>query len=146
MVIKQIPAYAVPSVLNLAAKAYKWGTGKDDFNKSVAAGNWMNLITEGNGVVFAVSDNGFPVGLLCGYKTRNIDTGKAIAQMWHWYVAPEARGCGLRLLRRFEAWAKENGCQSVKIGCLTTLWDGHHEKVYKRLGYELAGMSFEKES
>lgn len=146
MIVKEIPAYAVPSVLNIAAKAYKWATGRDDFNRKVAAGNWISQVQAGNGVVFVVSDeNGMPVGLLCGYKSQNIDTGKRIATMWHWYVEPEARGQGLELLRRFEVWAKEKDCQGMRIGCLAALWDSHHEKVYKRLGYELDGMNFNKE-
>lgn len=147
MLIKQLPACEVPSVLSMAERAYKWGTGREGFNKAVSAGNWIRLVQSGDGAVFVVSDDsGIPVGLICGYKTHNIDTGKWIAQVWHWYCDPPARGFGIDLLRRFEAWAKEVGCESISLGCMAQLWTKGHEKIFSRLGYKLNGLSFTKEN
>jgi GNAT superfamily N-acetyltransferase len=135
----------IPAVVERAAGVYRWGTGRDDFDKSVSAGNWISLLETGNGAVFLVEDSGVSVGFICGYKTHNIDTGKWTAQVWHWYCDPPARGHGIDLLRRFEAWAKEAGCESVSLGCMAQLWSKGHEKIFDRLGYKLDGLSFIKE-
>ena len=127
----------------MAERAYEWGTGKKDFDSAVSAGNWITLIQSGNGAVFVVGDD-VPMGLICGYKTHNIDTGRWTAQVWHWYCESPARGHGIDLLRRFEVWAKEAGCESVSLGCMAQLWSKGHEKIFKRLGYELEGLNFTK--
>lgn len=136
----------VPEVAKLARQAYEWATGKIDYNESVSMGNWIVQVQTGHGVVIQVVDDGGQVhGLLCGYKSHDIDTGKLSAQMWHWYVDKEAKGWGIRLMWAFEKWSKEQGCLQVDIGCLPNLWDKAHEKIYSRLGYKFTGLSFTKE-
>lgn len=129
----------------MARRAYEWGTGKRDYNETISVAAWAKLVAEDKGVVLAVIDGDRPLGLLCGYRARNIDTGKLTAQMWHWFVEPEAKGWGLQLLREFELWAKEQGCDRIAIGCLANLWTEKHHKIYARKGYELDGLSFSKE-
>ena len=146
MQVRQAQPHEVPAVVALGRRAYEWATGKTDFNEAVAAGNWVCLTQSGQGVIFIVADySGAPVGLLCGFKTRSIDTGKLVAQMWHWYVEPAAKGYGSHLLKRFESWAKEQGCSEVAVGCMAQLWSDRHRGIYERLGYKLDGMKFTKE-
>lgn len=129
----------------MARRAYEWGTGKRDYNPEMSLRAWAGMVGAGSGVVLAVMDGERPVGLLCGYRSINIDTGKLTAQMWHWFVEPEARGWGLQLLREFERWAEEQGCQRIAIGCNANLWTEKHHKIYARKGYELEGLNFSKE-
>ena len=147
MQIRQPDLSEIPAVVALGRRAYEWSTGKKDFNEEVSAGNWIHLVQSGEGVVFVVfEDSGAPVGFISGYKSRNIDTGKTVAQMWHWYMEPSARGQGAHLLKRFEAWAKEQGCSEIAIGCMAQLWSDRHRGIYERLGYKLDGMKFIKET
>lgn len=146
MPVEKAKSHEIPGVVHMAARVYKWGTGKDDFNEAVSAGNWIHLTESGEGVVFQVKDELGVAGFICGYKARNIDTGKWTAQMWHWYVEPRATGQGIALLRRFEAWAKEVGCEVTSIGCTAGLWRSKHRALYDRLGYKLDSMSFSKET
>lgn len=144
-IVKAQP-HQVPAVVSLGRRAYEWGTGKTDFDDSVSAGNWIHLVQNGDGVVFFVSDEqDKPIGFICGYKARNIDTGKLTAQMWHWFVEPAAKGLGLQLLREFEKWGSAQGCDRVAIGCNANLWTDKHRKIYARKGYEMEGMNFSKE-
>lgn len=145
MRIARLTPSQVPDVTEMARRAYEWGTGKRDYNVDVSIGAWAKLVADGSGVVLAVMDDGRPVGLLCGYKSRNIDTGKLTAQMWHWFVEPAAHGWGMELLRDFERWAAEQRCDRIAIGCNANLWTEKHHKIYARKGYELDGLSFSKE-
>ena len=147
MQIKEAKAFEVPEIVGMAHRVYEWATSKQDFDEGVSAANWIRLVQDGNGVVFVVADiAGNPVGFICGYRSRNIDTGKWVAQMWHWWVGREAKGQGAHLLKRFEAWAKAKECAQVNIGCLSRLWDKRHEQIYERMGYKMDGLNFCKEN
>lgn len=147
MQIREAKPYEIPGIVGLAHKVYEWATGRKDFDEGVSAASWIRLIQSGDGVVFTVVDMaGNPTGFICGYRHRSIDTGRYIAQMWHWWVSPEAKGNGGHLLKRFEKWAKMNGCDSVSIGCLARLWDKRHQQIYERMGYKMEGMNFVKEN
>lgn len=145
MRIARLTPSQVPAVTEMARRAYEWGTGKRDYNAAISIGAWTGMVASGTGVVLAVVDGERPVGLLCGYRAVNIDTGKLTAQMWHWFVEPEAKGWGLQLLREFERWAAEHGCKRIAIGCNANLWTEKHHKIYARKGYELEGLNFSKE-
>jgi len=144
--IRPAALHEIPAVVSLGRRAYEWATGKTDFDEAVSAGNWINLVNSGEGVVFVIAEESRVLGFICGYKSRNIDTGKLVAQMWHWFVETEARGHGVYLLRRFEAWAVKQGCQEVSITCFPQLWTDKHRGIYERMGYKLEGMIFMKES
>jgi hypothetical protein len=146
MQIKQAKQCDVPGLVAVAGTAYERATGKKDFRVDVSAGNWMVLVGNETGTIFYVADNsGPPQGLICGYKTQNIDTGKTVAIMWHWFVESPAKGYGVQLLWKFQRWAKEKHCQQIQIGCLNEFWDKSHEALYKKLGYKCHGLNFVKE-
>lgn len=147
MQIKEAKLYEIPGIVEIAHRVYEWGTGKQDFNEGVSAANWMRLVQNGDGVVFTVIDVvGNPIGFICGYRSKNMDTGQWSAQMWHWWVSKEAKGEGAHLLKRFEKWAKDRDCREIKIGCLSRLWDKRHQQIYERMGYKMDGLNFSKEN
>jgi len=144
--VRLAEVHEVPAVVAIGRRAYESATGKTDFNEAVSAGNWVCLLQSGKGVIFiVVEDSGEPVGMICGYKSRNIDTGKWVAQMWHWFVEPAATGYGGHLLKRFEGWAKEQGCEEISLTCFPQLWTERHRGIYERMGYKLDGLIFNKE-
>lgn len=145
MPIRAASPQDIPGVVQMAARVYLEKIGKKDFNEAVSAGNWIHLVSSGEGAVFVAEDESGITGLICGYRSRNIDTGKATAQIWHWYTGPRGKGQGVSLLKRFEAWASSKGCEVVSIGCTACLWSDRHRKLYDRLGYTLESMSFVKE-
>jgi hypothetical protein len=52
---------------------------------------------------------------LCGMITPHYLTGEPTAFKTAWYAIPAARGCGVHLLRAFEAWAKEQGARRLIV-------------------------------
>ena len=82
------------------------------------------LLASPDGCVW-VSDNGFIAGAL----TQTIISPAPLAQELGWYAAD---GTGLRLLRRFEAWARERGAVLIQLSTGPTGPD------LSRLGYRRA--------
>jgi hypothetical protein len=76
-----------------------------------------------------VSDAGFVAGAL----TQTIISPAPLAQELGWYATD---GTGLRLLRRFETWAKERGAVLIQLSTGATGPD------LTRLGYRPAEMAW----
>jgi GNAT superfamily N-acetyltransferase len=51
-----------------------------------------------------------------------------------WWVEPEQRGHGLKLLKALEEWARDRGAQSFQMGGMRAL--KNLDNIYKRVGYE----------
>lgn len=68
-------------------------------------------------------------GLICGVKECHVYNAEPIAKEMVWYTRDTNRTGGIRLLKRFSAWAEENGCYSVSCGMPGT------RKSMERLGF-----------
>ena len=75
--------------------------------RSTTAATFANLMNNPSGAVF-VSPGGFIAGAL----TQTIISPAPLAQELGWYATD---GTGLRLLRRFEAWARERGAVLIQL-------------------------------
>lgn len=59
-----------------------------------------------------------------------------------WYICPAARGRGgIKMLDAYEAWAREQGCQSVGMASLAT---NDVSRIYERRGYAAVETHFLK--
>lgn len=68
------------------------------------------LIAKPHGLMLAAEgDAGAPVGMIGVLATLHPYSGAPVMSEMFWYVAPEARGAGVRLLRRAEDWGRANG-------------------------------------
>ena len=95
--------------------------GPVSVNRPHTARTVAGLLASHDGAVW-VSDAGFIAGAL----TQTIISPAPLAQELGWYATD---GTGLRLLRRFEAWARERGA------ALVTLSTGPDGPDLTRLGY-----------
>jgi GNAT superfamily N-acetyltransferase len=104
-------------------------------------------IDRGTGVIFLLCDDatGNIQGGLGGICGPSMISDEKIAVETFWYVAPEHRGRGLKLMIAFEEWAKRQGCQKV---AMVHLADSHSDELsllYVRRGYKLIETHFERE-
>jgi len=84
------------------------------------------------GVVF-VSENGSGItGLIALAIAPHPYSGEPTAFEMAWWVEPEARGAGVRLLAAAEAWARDNGAASVQMVAPAGSEIG---RLYGRRGY-----------
>lgn len=97
-------------------------------NRPHTARTVAGLLDSPDGAVW-VSDAGFVAGAL----TQTIISPAPLAQELGWYATD---GTGLRLLRRFETWAKERGAVLIQLSTGATGPD------LTRLGYRPAEMAW----
>ena len=68
-----------------------------------------------------------------------------VASEFFWYVKPEHRGGGIRLLKAFEKWAREQGADRIIMTHLADSMPEGLKKLYIRLGYEELETNYIKE-
>lgn len=104
--------------------------------RTTAAG----LITSESGFVAVDDRDGTLVGMIGILLFPHHLSGERIAGEVFWWVEPERRGGGVRLMKRAEAWAKDHGAvrmqmiaPSAPVGAL-----------YARLGYAPVEIAYER--
>lgn len=98
---------------------------------------YVDLINKDEGVVFVIEKDGRIVGGIGGLFGPDLHYPRTIAVETFWFVLPEYRGEGLKLMAEFEKWAAEKKCDCV---AMIHMVDSHPEileKIYKRKGYQL---------
>lgn len=100
----------------------------------------LALLQHHDGHIFVAEQDGHPVGMLAVQCFLHPYSGdRYAAELW-WWVNPEARGHGLRLLRAAEVWAKAHG--AVKLHMIApTDTIGH---LYARRGYVPLETTYER--
>ena len=98
---------------------------------------YVNLIGKDGGVIFVIKKDGKIVGGIGGLIGPDLHYPRMIAVETFWFVLPEYRGEGMKLLDAFEQWAKENKCDCVAMIHLADSHPKALEKIYKRKGYQL---------
>lgn len=104
-----------------------------------ASATVRGLIENPDAAVF-VSGNGTLTGMIGMLAYSHPFSGERAAFELFWWVDPEARGDGIRLLRAAEGWAREQGIHKMQMIAPT-------ERVgvlYKRLGYKHVECAFQR--
>lgn len=91
--------------------------------------------------------DGAPVGVLNGVIGEYGFSRERRACCDVLYVTAGYRGrhAGVRLLRRFDAWAAGNGAHSIYLGISTGIAPDRTARLLARLGYVSLGQTFRKE-
>lgn len=76
----------------------------------------------------------------------DIHCGIMTAVETFWFVSPEHRGQGLKLLKAFEDWSKEKNCKRLALIHLADSYPEILEKVYKRKKYQLVEKHYLRET
>jgi GNAT superfamily N-acetyltransferase len=90
------------------------------------------LLETESGIVFVEEQDDQIVGMFLGFLFLHPISGDLIGSEVVWWVEPEFRGRGLRLMRRGEAWAREHGARFMQMVAPTP----DVAQLYRRLGYE----------
>ena len=116
------------------------------FDIEIFKRNWT-FFYEGNfGCIFVLIDENEKVyGAIGCIKVPDLMTATIIASEMFWYVLNGHRGEGMKLFNAFEKWAKENGCQSIRMIHLTGLMVDELKSLYLRRGYREVETAYEKE-
>mgnify|MGYP000894854066 CR=1 len=89
-------------------------------------------LIEADGALLLI-DDGAMLAALCFPIYFNASA--LVAQELFWWVDPDKRGAGIRLLQRAEQWAKEKGAVTLQMIALDELSGESVGRLYERRGY-----------
>ncbi len=125
----------LPKLAEKGHRFYEEGNLPGMFVPSIFVKNWTEYLSQGMGVIFALTKDGELLGALGALAYPDPNDGKIVCSEMFWYVFPESRGRGLLLLNAFEDWAKEMGADRIAMVHLTRLAPDSLRKVYEHRGY-----------
>lgn len=94
--------------------------------------------------VIAYTDDGEPVGMLCGGITDYVFSKGSVASDYAWFVLPEYRGSrtALKMLKMFKSWARENGATELYMGITTNVAKDRTGQLLERVGFDHVGGNY----
>ena len=113
--------------LNMGLDFCQMAGFKPDYKKIEST--MMELIEAGNLIV-----HGRPAtGMIGGVIYEHYFNKEVVSQELFWWVTPKARGgAGIKLLKAFEDWSKENGADKVMM---ISLEKNDVSRIYLKRGY-----------
>ena len=100
----------------------------------------IRLIESDSAVIFVSGSDATLTGMIAVVIYEHIWSGDPTAFELVWWVEPEARGDGVRLLRAAESWAREKGIEKMQMVA-------PNRKVgdfYERCGYAPVETSYQR--
>ena len=94
-------------------------------------GRW--LLTYEKGLIVVLDIDGATRGMLGAITIVHPFSSAVVASELFWWVEPEARGAGIRLLREFQRWGRSMGASALNM----VAPNERVAHVYERLGFEL---------
>jgi len=116
-------------------------------NEMHYASQWTRFLEEGYGVIFLMVDEAdYVAGGIGGICNPDLITGLKEAVELFWYVKPEHRGCmdSVRMLKRFETWASQQGCCHVSMIHMESSMPVKLKQFYGHRGYSLLETVYRK--
>lgn len=91
----------------------------------------LRLIGHCDGKVFVSEKDGSVTGMVGVAAFMHPWSGEWMAEEVFWWVEPEARGPGIKLLKRAEQWANDKSCVRMR----SSAPNGRVARAYRALGY-----------
>jgi hypothetical protein len=107
--------------------------------------SWANLLASGAGVVLVSEQNGEVTGAIAGLLYHDLNDGAPVLAEAFWFVKPEKRGSGMKLLFALENLARERGCARMHMVHLLSINADSLSKTYERIGYKPTEIHYVKE-
>lgn len=98
-----------------------------------------DLMASDSSVLLLLERPDGPRGMLGMFTYAHPFSGERVAYGLVWWVDPEVRGDGVRLLRAAEAWAKKRGAVVVQMAAPN---GGETGEIYERLSYHPVETAF----
>jgi GNAT superfamily N-acetyltransferase len=98
------------------------------------------LVTMEDATILLALEGDLPVGMLALVVWVNPMFDERVATEFAWWVHPDRRGIGVRLLKRGTQWGKDHGATALQMGA-------PNDKVarfYEACGFELVEMLYQK--
>lgn len=143
--VRELAINELQLATEMAGLFFEEGKLPGEFKADVFVKSWSTLIKLDMGKIYGLFVDDKPVGYLGMIVTQDINDGAKIAQEAFWYVHPDHRGAGLRLLFHAQAQAKELSCKRMGM---VHLLDAAGEKlshIFNRMGFREIEVHYIKE-
>jgi GNAT superfamily N-acetyltransferase len=143
--IREVQPSELNLVTDLGSKFWAEGALPGSLKPAVFITNWTKLMSIGMGKIFGLFNDGKFVGCLGCLVVNDLNDGEMVASETFWFVDPEFRGQGVKLLIHFMRWAKEIGCSRISM---VHLINEHAEKlndIYVKMGFTQTEVHYIKE-
>jgi len=140
-----LSADRLEELAKLGAGFYTEGQLPGSFKPEVFVRTWQALLASEAAVCFALEQQGELCGALGAIIYPDPNDGAMVATEMFWYVIPEHRRHGLRLLKAFEQWASERQARRLCMVHLTRLSPDRLQKLYHARGYRHVESHYLKE-
>lgn len=134
MTIRPISMDELKSVRGLADEFHRVAY-REPINWDLFLAFWLSILSNGAGVLLVGEVEGVPVGAIGGMWYPDPYSGRTIAMEFFWYVRPEHRGYGTKLLNAFEEWAAGVPADEVRMVHLQHSMPEKLAVLYRRRGY-----------
>lgn len=143
--IRLLTVHDLPLASHLGPKFYTEGKIPGEFVPEIFVQSWTALIERGLGFIVGLFEGSRLCGCLGAAVTRCLNSGKLIANEMFWFVMPESRGGGLRMLQAYEDEAVRRGATRISMALITGLQPEALSKLYERRGYKAFEIAYSKE-
>jgi GNAT superfamily N-acetyltransferase len=126
----------LPVVADIGKLFFEEGKLPGKLIPDVFVRTWTSFLASGTGGILLLENDGLPIGMLGFLKYPDINDGETVMSETFWYVKPDQRGGGIRLLRKFEETAREQGAKRVMMAHLKSLMPEELAHLYVRRGYQ----------
>ncbi|HEV2557967.1 MAG TPA: GNAT family N-acetyltransferase [Microvirga sp.] len=131
----------MPTILAMTARLHEAAGISIPLHAPSTAAFVAALLRSPDGLVLIQEMGGRPVGMLVASIGTSSISPARIAVEHGWWVDPDARGGGSRLLAQYERWARERGCFAVRM---STPDVSGPAVILKRKGYQQAEVAWSK--
>ncbi len=143
--IKELAHNEIQGAADMAPLFFEEGQIPGEFNPEVFVKSWATLIKLDMGKMYALVVEGKEVGYLGMIVTQDINDGAKIAQEAFWFVHPDHRGSGLKLLLHAEKCAKELSCKRMGMVHLSNTAGEKLSHIFNRMGFREIEVHYIKE-
>lgn len=119
----------------MAPLFFEEGKIPGNYNPDIFTNNWKALVDMKMGIILGLFIDGVARGFLGMIVMDDINDGNKTCQEAFWYVHPDHRGSGLRLLLAAEKMAKELSCKKMTMVHLLNPAGEKLSRIFTRMGY-----------
>lgn len=131
-------------VLQLLFRFHEYSQHEISLNYNKLSEEFDKMVENSGCFLLVREENNNIVGILCASFMQPLFSTEVIAIEYAWFIDEEYRGSvqSIKMVRKYEQWAKENGASFVMMADIQGM--GDLSGLYERLGYTLSEQSYIK--
>lgn len=141
--IRELTAEELPLVAAMGVHFYQEANLPGTIKPEVFVRTWSTFLDLKIAILLGAFQDGL-VGTLGAVMCPDPCDGDLVAQEMFWYVLPEHRGFGMRLLKGYERMARERGAKRISMVHLHAI-NENLGAIYERGGYRKLETQYMKE-